>query len=332
MTPLQSPIHSGFGPASTAQDVLAGIDLSGKTAIVTGGHAGLGLETTRALRQAGARVIVPARDVTRAREALGELGELGVDVAAMDLMDPSSIDAFAAAFVASGAPLHILINNAGIMACPLTRDARGFEAQFATNHLGHYQLTVRLWPALVRAQGARVVALSSLGHRYAAVDIDDPNFERREYDRWIAYGQSKTANALFALELDALGKASRVRAFSVHPGRILTDLAKHMSREDLRNAGALDDEGRPVIDLSRGMKSPAQGAATSLWAATSPLLDGLGGVYCEDCDIAALAPDTDATHAGSGAMASGVRPWAVDPAAAKQLWALSETLTGVRIG
>lgn len=329
MTSLQSPIHSGFGPASTAQDVLAGIDLSGKTAIVTGGHAGLGLEATRALRQAGARVIVPARDVARAREALGQLG---VDVAAMDLMDPSSIDAFAAAFVASGAPLHILINNAGIMACPLTRDARGFEAQFATNHLGHYQLTVRLWPALVRAQGARVVALSSLGHRYAAVDIDDPNFERREYDRWIAYGQSKTANALFALELDALGKASRVRAFSVHPGRILTDLAKHMSREDLRNAGALDDEGRPVIDLSRGMKSPAQGAATSLWAATSPLLDGLGGVYCEDCDIAALAPDADATHAGSAAMASGVRPWAVDPAAAKQLWALSERLTGARIG
>lgn len=328
MPSVQTPIHSGFGPASTTQDVLTGIDLSGKTAIVTGGYAGLGLETVRALREAGARVLVPARDTIRAKAALDAVG---AEVARMDLMDPSSVDSFARDFLASGAALHILINNAGIMACPLARDARGYESQFATNHLGHYQLTVRLWPALARAQGARVVALSSLGHRYSAMNVDDPNFHHRDYDRWLAYGQSKTANALFALEFDARGREHGVQAFSVHPGRILTDLAKHLSREELRNAGALDDDGQPVIDVARGMKNVQQGAATSVWAATSPQLQGLGGVYCEDCDIATLVDDTAATSAGLATPSSGVRAWATDPAAARALWHLSETLTGVAI-
>jgi NAD(P)-dependent dehydrogenase (short-subunit alcohol dehydrogenase family) len=326
MSRTQTPIHSGFSAASTASEVLAGIDLSGKTAIVTGGYSGIGTETTRALRAAGARVIVPARDLSKARTALDGID---VEIAAMDLADPASVDAFAEAFLASGAPLHILINSAGVMACPLSRDARGFEAQFATNHLGHFQLTARLWPALKRAGAARVVALSSLGHRYAPVDLEDPHFERRDYDRWIAYGQSKSANALFAVGLDARGKAHGVRAFSVHPGRIVTDLARHMSIEELQKMGAVDENGRPVVDLARGMKSPAQGAATSVWAATSAQLDGRGGVYCEDCDIAELVDDADATPAGSSTLASGVRSWAVDPLAAERLWTLSEQMTGV---
>ncbi len=328
MSHVQTPLPSGFGAGSTAQEVLAGIDLSGKTAIVTGGYSGIGTETTRALRAAGARVIVPARDAEKARSALKGMD---VEIAAMDLVDPASIDAFAKVFVASGAPLHILINSAGIMACPLTRDGRGYEAQFATNHLGHFQLTARLWPALVRAGGARVIALSSLGHRYAPVDVHDLHFERRAYDRWIAYGQSKSANALFGVGLDARGKGHGVRAFSVHPGRIVTDLARHMSVEELQKIGALDALGRPIVDLERGMKSTAQGAATSVWAATHPQLGGLGGAYCEDCDIAVLTAEDDATAPGSASMASGVRPWAVDPAVADHLWALSEQMTGVGI-
>ena len=328
MPRLQAPIHTGFSAATTAQDVLVGIDLTGKTAIVTGGYSGIGTETARALRAAGARVIVPARDLEKARTALAGLD---VEIATMDLSDPSSIDAFAAAFVASGSPLHILINSAGIMACPLMRDARGNELQLATNHLGHFQLAARLWPALVRANGARVVALSSLGHRYAAIDFDDPNFERREYDRWIAYGQSKTANALFAVGLDTRGAPHGVRAFSVHPGRIVTDLARHMSAEELQKIGAIDENGQAVVDLSLGLKSVAQGAATSVWAATSAQLDGLGGVYCEDCDIAEIAPDTEATEAGQASLSSGVRPWAVDADAAERLWTLSEKLTGASL-
>ena len=329
MPHAQSPLHSGFGAASTAHDVMAGIDLSGKTAIVTGGYSGIGVETTRALLGAGARVIVPARDMTKAR---ANLDGLKVDLVAMDLADPASIDGFASTFLTSGDPLHLLINSAGIMACPLTRDARGYEMQFATNHLGHFQLTSRLWVALKRAHGARVVSLSSLGHRYAEVDFDDWNFERREYDRWVAYGQSKTANALFALALDELGAPHGIHAYSVHPGRIITDLARHMSREELQRMGGVDDQGRPVADLSRGMKNTEQGAATSVWAATSPLLNDIGGVYCEDCDIAALMPDDEATVAGSGSLSSGVRRWATDPAAARKLWSLSEELTGVSLG
>jgi NAD(P)-dependent dehydrogenase (short-subunit alcohol dehydrogenase family) len=324
----QSPLNSGFSAASTAQDVIRGIDLSGKTAIVTGGYSGIGTETTRVLVDAGARVIVPARDLAKARHTLANMA---VEVVPMDLFDPASIDAFADGFLASGAPLHLLINSAGVMACPLTRDPRGYEAQFATNHLGHFQLVARLWPALVRADGARVVALSSLGHRFAPVDFDDPHFERREYDRWVAYGQSKTANALFAVALDQRGKQHGIRAFSVHPGRIVTDLARYMSIEELQQVGGVDEQGRPIVDLARGMKSVMQGAATSVWAGTSALLDGLGGVYCEDCDIAALSPDEDATSPGSGITASGVRQWAIDPEGAETLWALSEKMTGVAI-
>jgi NAD(P)-dependent dehydrogenase (short-subunit alcohol dehydrogenase family) len=319
MTP-QQPLNSGFGSSTTASEVIAGHDLSGKVAVVTGGYAGIGLETARALALAGARVIVPARDLDRARQALAEVpGALSEE---MDLMDPASIDGFAERFFGSGQALHILINNAGIMANPLTRDSRGYESQFSTNHLGHFQLALRLWPALRRAQGARVVAVSSRGHRIAGVNFEDPNFERSAYDPWIAYGQSKTANVLFAVKLDELGQADGIRAFAVHPGAILTNLARHMSREQLRAQGAIDDEGKAVTDPARGMKSVQQGAATSVWCATSSQLDGMGGVYCEDCDVAVVVgEDLKPPH--------GVKPWAIDPASADRLWSMSEGLTNI---
>jgi NAD(P)-dependent dehydrogenase (short-subunit alcohol dehydrogenase family) len=320
MSTPQAPIGSGFGAATTAGDVIRGCDLTNKVAIVTGGYAGMGLETTRAFLSAGAKVIVPGRDHEKATSALRSTP--GAAFEALDLMDPHSIDAFADRFLASGQPLHILVNNAGIMASPLTRDARGYESQFATNHLGHFQLTARLWPALRQAAGARVVSLSSRGHRRAAVDFDDPNFERREYDRWVAYGQSKTANALFAVALDAIAEPHGVRAFSLHPGGVITDLVRYMSAEELRASGALDEAGRPIIDPARNMKTPEQGAATSVWCATSRQLEGLGGVYCENCDIAVAVPADSTEHLG-------VRPWATNPELADRLWRLSERLTGV---
>ena len=327
MSSVQTPIHSGFSMASTADEVLAGIDLTGKTAIVTGGYSGIGTETTRALHAAGARVIVPARDLAKARKALEGID---VEIEAMDLADPASIDAFAEGFLARGTPLHILVNSAGVMAMPLTRDSRGYEMQFATNHLGHFQLTARLWPALKRAHGARVVSVSSRGHRFAGVDFDDPNFERREYDPWIAYGQSKSANVLFALGVDKRGEADGIRAFAVHPGAIITDLVRHMSQDDLRSRGAIDEEGRPVVDLARGFKSVPQGAATSVWCATSPQLDGMGGVYCEDVEVSPVLVEADNTP-GHISNDVGVRPWAIDPAAVEQLWTLSEKLSAVSL-
>ena len=316
----QHPIGSGFGVETTAAEVVRGIDLSNKTAIVTGGYSGIGLETTRTLLSASAEVVVPARDLSKATSALAAMPGAITDT--LDLMDPSSIDAFASRFAGSGRALHFLVNNAGIMANPLTRDARGEESQFATNHLGHFELTARLWPALQRAKGARVVSLSSVGHRRAKVDFADPNFERREYDRWMAYGQSKTANALFAISLDTAGKPHGIRAFSVHPGGVVTDLIRNMSTEEVHAYGVLDEHGRPIIDPARNMKTPEQGAATSVWCATSHQLEGLGGVYWEDCDIAVPVPG-DSTELG------GVRPWAIDREFARELWNLSEKLIGI---
>jgi len=328
----QLPIGSGFGAASTTADVISGIDLSGKIAIVTGGYSGLGLETVRTLRSAGAQIIVPARDDNKAKNALQGID--GIEIETMDLLDPGSIDDFAGRFLATGRPLHLLIHSAGIMASPLVRDARGYESQFATNHLGHFQLTARLWPALSQAGGARVVSVSSKGHRYSPVRFEDPHFERGDYDRWAAYGQSKTANILFALELDKRGREAGVRAFSVHPGSIAgTGLEKHLSLEELVAGGVLDEHGQPILDPARQLKTVEQGAATIVWCAASPALEGIGGVYCENCEVAQLMIESgQGTSMQDGTRLSGVLPYAVDPAAAERLWKLSEQLTGVEFG
>ncbi|MFM0039167.1 oxidoreductase [Paraburkholderia strydomiana] len=322
MTARQTPLHSGFGSTSTAAQVIDGIDLHGKTAVVTGGHSGIGLETTRALAQAGATVIVPARAPDKAREALSDIA--GTEVARIDLLDPASIDAFSVNFVASGRSLDLLVNNAGIMAVPLARDARGYESQFSANHLGHFQLTARLWPALTRTCHARVVTLSSGAHRRAAFDFDDPNFERRDYDKWRAYAQSKTASVLFTIALDRRGEPHGVRAFAVHPGRIETNLQRFITMKELQALGYRNKDGE-IPEAQRGLyKTVQQGAATTVWCATNSALDGIGGVYCENADIAASVPADHATP-------DGVLPWAIDLTMAEQLWALSEAMTGVRL-
>ncbi|MGC7873337.1 oxidoreductase [Desulfosporosinus sp. SYSU MS00001] len=325
----QIPMGSGFGAASSTMDVIAGINLHGKNAIVTGGYSGLGLETVRALSAAGATVIVPTRDFERAKNVLE--GISNVEIEPMDLLVPKSIDAFADKFLATGRPLHIQVNSAGIMACPLTRDARGYEAQFATNHLGHFQLTAKLWPALCKANSARVIAVSSLGHRYSPVVFEDPNFEKRDYDRFAAYGQSKTANILFAVELDKRGKQNNVRAFSLHPGSIVgTGLEKYLTQNELITNGILDENGEPIRDPSKQLKTISQGAATTVWCATNPELNSMGGLYCENCDIAPLMQEINGTTSmGDATRLTGVRPYAIDPVSAEKLWSLSEKLIGL---
>lgn len=329
MATLQHPVGSGFNAASTATDVLQGQDLTGKIAIVTGGYSGLGREAARVLRAAGARVIVPARDTARA--ALAVKG-IDVEVEAMDLLDPASIEHFAQKFLSAGQPLHMLVNSAGIMAVPeLTRDARGIEVQFATNHLGHFQLTSQLLPALRKANGARVVSVSSLGHRYSPVVFNDVSFAHRPYDRWKAYGQSKTANILFAVELDAREKENGIRAFALHPGSIVgTGLDKYLTREELIAGGVLNEEGAPILDPSRQLKTVEQGAATSVWCATSSALDGLGGVYCENVEVAEIMPERpELTDIRDAARLTGVVEYAIDPNNARELWQLSEKLLRV---
>lgn len=312
MTTPQHKIGSGFGARSTADDVLTGIDLSGSIAIVTGGYSGLGLEATRALAAAGAQVIVPARRRAVAQEAVAGID--GVETDDLDLADLDSVRGFAERFLASGRDVDIVINNAGIMACPETRVGPGWEAQFATNHLGHFALVNHLWPAIARG-GARVVAVSSGAHGMG-MHWDDVHFERG-YDRWAAYGQAKAANVLFAVHLDALGRDAGVRAFALHPGSILTPLQRHLAKADMVDVGWIDENGTPTDPT---FKTPAQGAATQVWAATSPQLAGMGGVYCEDSDIAEPAVD--------GAE-GGVHAHATDPEQAARLWELSAGLTGV---
>ncbi|NEB02661.1 SDR family NAD(P)-dependent oxidoreductase [Streptomyces sp. SID13726] len=314
MSTAQHKIGSGFGAHSTADEVLSGIDLSGKLAIVTGGYSGLGLETTRALTKAGARVVVPARRPDTAKEALAGLDDVELDE--LDLGDLESVRAFADRFLATGRTVDLVIDNAGIMACPETRVGPGWEAQFATNHLGHFTLVNRLWPA-IEPGGARVVSVSSRGHHNSGIRWDDVHW-RQGYDKWQAYGQAKTANVLFAVHLDRLARDRGVRAFSLHPGGILTPLQRHLTKEEMVERGWIDERGElRYPDL---FKTPEQGAATQVWAATSPQLAGMGGVYLEDCDIAEPAVDGDQSN--------GVRAWATDPEQGERLWTLSAQLTG----
>ncbi|SFW75682.1 NAD(P)-dependent dehydrogenase, short-chain alcohol dehydrogenase family [Chitinophaga sancti] len=329
---LQKPIGSGFNATSTTRDVIKGIDLTGKTAIVTGGDGGLGLEITKALNLAGATVIVPARDVEKAKENLK--GITNVEVEVLNLTEPDSIDSFAEKFLDSGKPLNMLINNAGIMWTPLHRDVRGYEGQFSTNHLGHFQLTSKLWDALKKAKGARVVNVSSSGHHYSPVIFDDINYNTREYNKFEAYGQSKTANVLFTVELDKRAQQFGVRAYALHPGLILeTNLGRHLTFEDFVVLGILNPDGTPNPEAEAAMKkiqkSKEQGAATSVWAATSPQLQNIGGVYLEDVEIAKYDKtnyDSDPAYKSPGGFA-GVAPFALDMEAAQKLWTLSEELT-----
>jgi NAD(P)-dependent dehydrogenase (short-subunit alcohol dehydrogenase family) len=289
-----------FGFESTTDDVLEGIDLTGKRILVTGASAGLGLETTRTLAAHGAAVTMAVRDLTKGTAAmeqvLAEVPDAELDLRQLDLADLSSIRTFAHGFVEDHPVLHILIGNAGVMACPQGTTVDGFETQFGTNHLGHFLLVQLLTPSLVAAGGARVVLLSSAGHRFGDVDLDDPGFEHQPYDAWVSYGRAKTANVLCAVGIDQRLRDQGVRAFAVHPGGIQTELGRHLTDETL---GVLIERSKagngPVA-----WKTVEQGAATTVYAATAPELDGEGARYLEDCHIAEVIDDPN--------VSGGVRP------------------------
>ncbi len=310
-----------FGATSTADEVLEGIDLTGKRILVTGSSAGLGVETTRTLAAHGASVTMAVRDLDKGAIAMEQVRAVvpgaQLDRRELDLADLSSIRTFASSFLEDHPVLDVLIANAGVMACPQGTTADGFETQFGTNHLGHFLLIRLLTPALLAAGSARVVLLSSAGHRFGDVDLDDPGWERGDYDPWVAYGRSKTANILCAVGLDLRLRDQGVRAFALHPGGIQTELGRHLTEESLNALIAR----RTAANAPVTWKSVPQGAATTVWAATSPDLDGEGGRYLEDCHIAEPAQDADAP--------GGVRPYALDPARADALWELSERLVGL---
>ncbi len=298
-------ITTPFTAESTAADVIAGIDLSGRHAIVTGGGSGIGIETARALAGAGAEVTIAVRNLDQGSAAAAEIGQR-VTVALLDLADPASIAAFVDAW---DEPLHILVNNAGVMAAPLMRTPQGWEMQFATNHLGHFALATGLHPALAAAGGARIVSVSSSAHHRSPVVFDDIHFNHREYEPWSAYGQSKTANVLFAVEATNRWADDGITVNALMPGGIRTNLQRYISEEQL--AAARTAAG---ADAAR-WKTPEQGAATSVLLATSPLLDGVGGRYFEDCNEAEVN-QLSARH--------GVAAYALDPEAAARLWKVSE--------
>jgi NAD(P)-dependent dehydrogenase (short-subunit alcohol dehydrogenase family) len=316
----QVPINSGFHSRSTGAEVLADVDLTGKTAIVTGGYSGIGLETTRALAAAGAHVVVPVRTAQKAEASLADI-DGDVDSAPLDLADLSSVRAFTDSMAGQLPQVDILINNAGIMACPLARVGPGWESQFGVNHLGHFALTLGLLPLLRRADRPRVVALSSTGHKVSDIRWDDIHFERAPYDKWQAYGQAKTANALFANALSRRMDEGGGSAFALHPGGIFTPLQRHLPQEEMVALGWLGEDGEPSELAKQGFKTPEQGCSTTLWAATSELLNDKPGVYCEDCDI---AEPTDS--ASPMARFRGVDDHATNDESAERLWAISEDL------
>ena len=316
-------IVSPFGAFTPAREVTAGHDLTGLSAVVTGAATGIGVETARALAEAGARVTLAVRNRAAGEAVADDINRTARDAQArvgpLDLADLASVRAFAAEWGA--APLHMLINNAGVMACPLAYTADDLEMQIGTNHFGHYLLAALLAPALLRAsdqkgRSARVVSLTSIGHRRSAVNFDDPHYRHRPYDKWEAYGQSKTANALFAVGFNARFKDRGVTANAVMPGGIMTPLQRHLPREEMIAFGWMDEAGK----VARGFKTTEQGASTSVWAAMGDELEGVGGLYLEDC--AQAAPWT------ADIPFRGVMPHAIDPEAADRLWTLSEKTTG----
>ncbi len=321
MAPLdQQPVNSPFDRNSTGEEVLAEKELAGKVAIVTGGYSGIGIETTKALAAKGVKVIVPVRSKEKAEENLKEI-EGEIETALLDLSDLSSVSSFADQVLSGVAKLDFLINNAGIMACPETRVGPGWEAQFGVNHMGHFALTKRLMPLLKGTEGARVISLTSTGHKISDIRWDDIQFETGDYEKWQAYGQSKTANALFANALSRRLKDSGGLAFSVHPGGIFTPLQRHLPKEEMVMLGWINEDGSPSELAKQGFKTPEQGCSTTLWAATSELLDGMPGVYCEDCNIA--SPTDNSNPMGRY---FGVDPHGCDDESAERLWEISEKL------
>jgi len=302
-------VHMTLGATSTTDDVMAGIDLSGKTAVVTGASAGLGVETTRALAAAGAHVVMAVRDKAKGEAAAEQVraGAPGasVELGELDLASLDSIRTFAAWLADRQPRIDLLINNAGVMAPPLLRTTEGFELQMGTNHLGHFMLTNLLTPAITAAAPARVINLSSRGHMRSDIRWDDPHWRTTEYDKWEGYGQSKTANILFTVELDRRLRDRGVRAFALHPGVIMTELSRHLTSDDVGTLRSRAPGGRLEF------KTTDQGAATTVWGATSPDLDGMGGLYLDDCHIGEPAP------------------YALDPDSAARLWTWSEGEVGL---
>ena len=313
-----------FGAQSTTDDVLDGVNLSGKRVLVTGVSAGLGVETARTLAAHGATVVGAARDLDKAhcatdpvRAAATNGGSL--ELVALDLASLKSVRACSDLLVAAGKPFDVVICNAGVMATPKGKTADGFETQFGTNHLGHFVLVNRI--ARLLKSGSRLVNLSSAGHRFADVDLDDPNFERTPYDAFVAYGRSKTANVLFAVEFDRRPKEAGARATAVHPGSIQTELGRHMTPELMQQMIKSIEAGNRAAKLPPFQwKSIPQGAATSVWSGFVAKLDEVGGKYCEDCHVAEILDNPDAR--------GGVRPYALDAQRAKALWAKSEDMVG----
>ena len=312
---MNTPPRTQFGADTTADEVLDGIDLSGKTALITGGTSGLGAESARALAAHGANVIITGRNLEKAvaaAESIQHEAGSAIEAEDLELGSIASIRAFADRILGRSSSIDILINNAGVMACPFEKTADGFEIQFGTNHLGHFLMTCLIAPKLTN--GGRIVSLSSSGHQFSPVVFDDIQFENREYDRWLAYGQSKTANALFAVGLNKRLAHRNIEAFSLHPGAIQTDLSRHLPEEDVaRFQRAIESGELPV-------KSVPAGAATQVYAATAPELAGEGGAYLADCTI---CPVSDADQPGNV-----VRSYAIDPENADRLWTISEQLVG----
>ncbi len=309
-----------FNHETTTDQVLEGIDLTGKQVLITGGSSGLGAETARAMASKGAKIVVTARNLEKAAKVIDEIkastGNSNIEAEKLELDSFASIRAFAKRFLEKYDKLDILINNAGVMACPHGKTRDGFEMQFGTNHLGHFLLTGLIAPALIKGAPSRIVNLSSGGHRVSPVLFNDINFEKTDYDKWVSYGQSKTANALHAVELNRRLRGKGVEAYSVHPGAIMTDLGRHMEREDL------DMMNESVPGGSLPTKTVEQGAATQVYAATAPELEGKGGAYLADCQIMTVNDESTELHS--------LCSFAVDPEAAQKLWTVSEEFVGLQ--
>jgi NAD(P)-dependent dehydrogenase (short-subunit alcohol dehydrogenase family) len=308
-----------LGEETTAEEAARSIDLTGQTIVLTGGSAGLGIETARVLAGCGAHIVSVVRDEAKGQAVAKNIREsvpgADIELAVLDLADLESVRRGADDIAKRFSSIDRLINNAGVMACPLGRTAQGLDTQLGTNHLGHFVLTARLIPQLLAGSPARIVNLSSAGHRLSPFRFEDPLFEGDSYDKWTAYGQAKTANVLFSVALDNRFKDRGIRAFAVHPGAIRTELGRHLDQEDIKNLLARRQQTTPMK-----YKEVPQGAATTVWAATAPELDGRGGLYCEDCGVAPEIEDP-----GEG---KGVLSWALDSDAAERLWSLSEDWSG----